>query len=175
MPAKQRDKEHPTASCGARFRWEIIMNRHMKNLAVIPLLILFEIMLAGCGTYTTTAKSLTSQLEQNQNVQMCWAPLGFGKYPSNQMDSVLCTNSKGELVYLFPDKNTEVRITSKSSGKKFKAYFDTVIYRDGKLYGLRSRILGGLQKIDVDDIDKIEFHSEFPKTRKVASSVGQNP
>ena len=125
--------------------------------------------IVGCGTYTTTAKSFVSQLEEHQDVEEVfhWTPIGSFKYPSNRMERVLCTNSKGEQVYLYPDKNTTVKITSKSSNKTFKAYFDTVFYKDGKLYGLRSRIVGGLQRIDVDDIGKIVFKAEIPKTKKV--------
>lgn len=144
------------------------MNRYGNNHTLAVLFVFISIFLTGCGTYTTTASSFIDQLEKSQNVQevLHWTPIGYSKYPSNLMDSILCTNSKGELLYLFPDKNTSVKITSKSSKKSFKAYFDTVIYKDGKLYGLRSRILGGLREIDIDDIDKIEFHAEMPKTKK---------
>lgn len=152
------------------------MKEWMRKQAVIGLLILLGLILAGCGTYTTTAKSFIGQLEESQNVTeiLHWTPIGYSRYPSNLMDSVLCTNSKGEQVYLFPDQNTSVKITSKSSDKIFKAYFDTVIYKDGKLYGLRSRILGGMREIDVDDIDKIEFKAEMPKTKKVDQNVTES-
>lgn len=127
------------------------------------------ILLTSCGTYTIEKKSFISQLEDNQDVEeiLHWTPIGYTKYPSNKMSEVICKNSKGELVYLYPDQNTTIKITSRSSKREFKAYFDTVIYKDDKLYGLRSRILGGLQEIDVNDIDKIEFHAEIPKTKKI--------
>jgi hypothetical protein len=82
---------------------------------------------------------------------------------------VICQNSEGNYVYLFPDKNTTVKIYSKSSENVFSAYFDTVIYKEGKLYGLFSRIVGGLQEISVDEIERIEFHAELPKTEELTS------
>jgi hypothetical protein len=38
------------------------------------------------------------------------------------------------------------------------------------LYGLRSRIIGGIQEISVDDIDKIEFHAELPNTEELSQA-----
>jgi len=135
----------------------------------ILLLLTFTFLITSCGTYTITQKGLITQLQENQNVDeiLHWTPIGYTKYPSNRLDKIVCQNSKGEYVYLYPDQNTTVNIKSKSSKKEFKAYFDTVIFKDGKLYGLRSRIVGGLQEINVDDIASIEFHAEMPKTKKL--------
>lgn len=144
------------------------------------LVIFICILILSCSTYTITTKNLIWQLEENQNVDeiLHWTPIGFTKYPSNNVDKVICQNSKGDYLYLYPNQNTTVKITSKSSEKVFKAYFDTVILKEGKLFGLRSRIVGGLQEIDVNDIDKIEFHAEMPKTKKIENdelkSIEQN-
>ena len=139
----------------------------MKKLLFLLLTITF--LITSCGIYNITQKGFVMQLKENQNVNeiLHWTPIGFTEYPSNKLDRIVCLNSKGEYVYLYPNQNTTVKITFKSSEKEFKAYFDTVIYKDGKLYGLRSRIVGGLQEIGVDDIDTIEFHAELPKTKKL--------
>jgi hypothetical protein len=131
----------------------------------------FFLLFQGCGSYSITKKSFISQLEDNQNVEeiLHWTPIGYSKYPSNKIDKVICQNSEGNYVYLFPDKNTTVKIYSKSSENVFSAYFDTVIYKEGKLYGLFSRIVGGLQEISVDEIERIEFHAELPKTEELTS------
>ena len=133
------------------------------------LFLLLILLVSACGTYTITSKSLVRQLEDSQNVEEIfhWTPIGYTRYPSNKLDKVICQNSKGEYVYLYPDKNTSIKIFSKTSKNQFKAYFDTVIYKEGKLYGLRSRIIGGLQEIEINDIEKIEFHAELPRTKKV--------
>ncbi len=140
----------------------------MRTLYFVFLLTLIAI-IYGCGSYTISRHDLVSQLEESQDVKeiLHWTPIGYSKYPSNRIDKIKCINSKGELIYLYPNQNTTIIITSKSSDKKFRAYFDTVFYKDGKLFGLRSRIIGGMQEIDVNDIDKIEFHVELPKTKRI--------
>jgi hypothetical protein len=129
----------------------------------------FFLLFQGCGSYSITKKSFINQLEDKQDVEeiLHWTPIGYSKYPSNQIEKVVCKDTDGKYVYLFPDKNTTVKIYSKSSENVFSAYFDTVIYKEGKLYGLYSRIVGGLQEISVDDIERIEFHAELPKTEEL--------
>jgi hypothetical protein len=141
----------------------------MKQYSLIVLIII-SFLLERCGSYTITKNSFVDQLEKHQDVEevLHWTPIGYSKYPSNRMEKVVCKNSEGKYVYLYPDKNTTVEIFSKSNEDVFNAYFDTVIYKDGKLYGLRSRIIGGVQEISVDDIDKIEFHAELPNTEELS-------
>jgi hypothetical protein len=141
----------------------------MKKYSLIVLSII-SFLLEGCGSYTITKGSFIDQLEKHQDVEevLHWTPIGYSKYPSNRMGKVICKNSDGKYVYLYPDKNTTVKIFSKSNEDVFNAYFDTVIYKDHKLYGLQSRIIGGVQEILVVDIDKIEFHAELPNTEELS-------
>ena len=47
-------------------------------------------------------------------------------------------------------------------------YLDTVFLVEGKLVGLRSRLIQTMtREIALDDIEKIEITAEFPKTRKI--------
>ena len=141
----------------------------MKTINVVLLLVFF-LSLLSCGSYLITKDSLVTQLKENQDEKeiLHWTPIGYTKYPSNNLEKIVCQNSKEKYVYLYPDKNTTIEIKSKSSNNVFKAYFDTVIYKDGKLHGLYSRIVGGLQEINVDDIESIEFHAELPKTKELS-------
>ena len=137
---------------------------------MFSLFLMIILLVSACGTYTITSKSFVKQLEDNQDVEEIfhWTPIGSTRYPSNKLDRVVCQNSKGEFVFLYPDQNTSIKIFSKTSKDQFKAYFDTVIFKDEKLYGFRSRIIGGLQEIEVTDIEKIEFHAELPSTKKLS-------
>ena len=143
----------------------------MQNYYVL-IFIVIAFVLQSCGSYTITKNSFIDQLEKHQNVEEVfhWTPIGYSKYPSNRMEKVVCKNSDGKYVYLYPDKNTTVKIFSISNEDVFNAYFDTVIYKEGKLYGLKSRIIGGIQEILIDDIDKIEFHAELPNTEELSQT-----
>ncbi|MDP3915722.1 MAG: hypothetical protein Q8R96_18505 [Bacteroidota bacterium] len=138
----------------------------MKKQHFILTLILMTFLTAGCATYSIQPKSLVDQLktfqiiEINENFQKF---SGF-EYPSNNLVKIDCQDKKGNNIWLYPDKNTEFIFIKKSTGKKVKAYFDTVLFQNDTLYGLRSRILGGLRIIPVNDIDKISIYSELPKT-----------
>lgn len=147
----------------------------MKNYYVI-ILVIISFLLEGCGSYTISKSSFIDQLEKHQNVEeiLHWTPIGYSKYPSNRMEKVVCKNADGKYVYLYPDKNTTVKIYSKADEDAFNAYFDTVIYKEGKLYGLYSRIIGGVQEISVDDIDKIEFYAELPSTEELSQTEIEN-
>lgn len=96
------------------------------------------------------------------------APLFFAsRYDANNIQKILCRDKEGNLLYLFPDRNTQIEITSKSTNELVKMYFDTVFFEGDKLVGLRSRIVTGMSReIALTDIDKIEIYSEFPRTEK---------
>ncbi len=93
------------------------------------------------------------------------------RYDANKIEKLLCWNEKNELVYLYPDKNTQLEITSKSSKEIVKMYFDTVFFKDDKLIGLRSRLITSMtRKININDIEKIEIYTEFPNTEKISNN-----
>lgn len=84
------------------------------------------------------------------------------------MQQILCRDKDGNLLYLFPDRNTQIAITSKSTQESIKMYFDTVFFENNKLIGLRSRLVPGMtREIVLTDIERIEIYSEFPRTEKV--------
>jgi hypothetical protein len=144
----------------------------MKSKFAIILLIFVFI---GCGTYSITKKELISQLKENQSskevFQYLPPPAALfldSRYQSNGIQKLLCRNSKGEKVYLHPGKDTELEITSKSSGDVVKMYFNTVFLDSNKIVGLRSRLIQSMtREIAIDDIAKIEITDEMPKTDKV--------
>jgi len=134
------------------------------------ILMLFKItILTGCATYSITTKSLVDQLNTFQKVETnkYFQRFSTFEYPSNNLEYIECEDKKGNYVWLYPDKNTEFIFTTKSTGKKVKAYFDTVLFNNDTIYGLRSRLLGGLRIIPVNDIDKISIYSEIPKIEPV--------
>lgn len=93
------------------------------------------------------------------------------RYDANNIKKVLCRDKAGNLLYLFPDRNTQIEITSKSTNEVVKMYFDTVFFQGGKLVGLRSRLIPGMtREISLTDIASIQIYAEFPRTEKVVSN-----
>jgi hypothetical protein len=143
------------------------------NVKILALLI--ASLFVGCGTYTLTTDELVGQLRANQSAKQVFqyipppSSLFFdSRYQSNGIDKLLCRNSKGEKVYLHPGKDTQLEITSKSTGDVVKMYFDTAFLRENKIVGLRSRLIKSMtREIDIDDIEKIEITDEMPSTEKV--------
>jgi len=140
----------------------------IRKQSYILTLILMTI-LTGCATYSIQPKSLADQLKTYQIIETSAYFQRFSGfvYPSNNLTKIECKDKKGNNIWLYPDKNTEFIFIKKSTGNKVKAYFDTVLFRNDTLFGLRSRILGGIRIIPVSDIDKISIYSEIPKTEPV--------
>ncbi|MDA8414704.1 MAG: hypothetical protein M0023_13075 [Desulfobacteraceae bacterium] len=145
------------------------------NIA-IPALILLT---TGCtANYYVTPDEFINQVAEKQYKTV--NPTGFyvvsplaslffnQKYDANNIRKVLCRDKDGNLLYLVPDRNTQLEITSKSTNDVVKMYFDTVFFEKNKLVGLRSRLVPGMtREIALTDIEKIEIYSEFPRTEKV--------
>jgi hypothetical protein len=139
------------------------------------ILILLLLMLTGCSTnFYVTPDDFITQVAENQKrsqgmVFIPVTPLFFAsRYDANNIRKVLCKDKEGNLLYLFPDRNTQIEITSKSTNDSVKMYFDTVFFEGQRLVGLRSRIVPGMSReIALADIDKIEIYAEFPRTEKV--------
>jgi len=123
------------------------------------------ILSTGCATYSIQPQSLVDQLivYQNPQTNAYFQRFSGFEYPSNNLEKIACEDKKEKAVWLYPDKNTEFIFTRKSTGKKVKAYFDTVLFYNDTIYGLRSRILAGLRIIPVNDIEKISIYAEIPK------------
>jgi len=73
-------------------------------LKVVSAFFLFTVM--GCSTFTLTKQQLVEQLKVGQAYHETFIPVFFSRYNSNAIGKILCKNSAGELVYLFPDGNT---------------------------------------------------------------------
>ena len=132
-------------------------------------LILIIVIITSCSNYHLTGNMLIDQLEEHQNLESD-NPLqqyALIDYPSNNLTRIKCYDKDQNLVWLYPDKNTQFQIIRKSDGKKIKAYFDTVILQNDTLFGLRSRLIGGLKKIAIDDIERVEIYAELPKTEPI--------
>jgi hypothetical protein len=136
---------------------------------IIIVLICF---LVSCSTYTINKEELKLQLVEGKAYHKTYVPVLFSEYSNNGITKILCQNSEGELVYLYPNINTQLEITSKS-GDIFKAYFDTVFLNGDKIVGLRSRLVGGIREISFSDIQRIEIYAENPKIEKVSNEKQQ--
>ena len=142
------------------------------NPKIFALLML--LLTTGCtANYYITPDDFITQVAESQKrgqgmVLIPAAPLFFAsRYDANNIQKVLCRDKEGNLLYLFPDRNTQIEITSKCTSELVKMYFDTVFFEGNKLVGLRSRIVPGMSReIALTDIDKIEIYSEFPRTEK---------
>ncbi|MDD4969252.1 MAG: hypothetical protein PHT07_07450 [Paludibacter sp.] len=139
------------------------------NLVKSTIGLILLIFLSGCATFNVSTQSFVSQLKANQRIErnLYFQDFALIDYPSNNLQKIKCEDKDGNKVWLYPDKNTEFVIVKKSDGKKVQAYFDTVILQNDTIYGLRSRLLGGLRIIPVSDIEKIIITDERPLFIKV--------
>lgn len=131
------------------------------------LIALISIVLSSCATYSIQKQSLIDQLNGRPiaaHSQYYRTIIALIDYPSYNLTKVKCQDSKGNYVWLYPDKNTQFIFVSKINGEKVKAYFDTVILKNDTVFGYYSRMVGGEVKIPIKNIDKIFIHSETPKT-----------
>jgi len=127
----------------------------------------------GCiSYYNISATQLAEQMKREQKPEattqiMPVAPLILSnKYVANNVEKLLCTNSKGDTIWFYPNQNTELEITTKS-GDVITMYFDTVVLEGTKLSGLRSRLLNLKREVELSEITKIEIYAESGKTESV--------
>jgi len=139
------------------------------NFLKTAILLTVMILLSGCANYRISTQSLVSQMKENQKIKKS----ALTDYPSNNLQKIKCEDKNGNKVWLYPDKNTEFIIVKKSDGKKVQAYFDTVILQNDTLFGLKSRLLGGLRIVPVSDIDKITISAEMPRIDIVQYATNQ--
>jgi hypothetical protein len=93
-------------------------------------------------------------------------PLIKASYTGNQITEIYCMNDKGEKVAIGVDPNSMLIVRNKQ-GQTFKFYLDTVYVNPDKIKGLRSRLLGVENEVDLADIEVMEVYSEFRRERKV--------
>ncbi len=138
------------------------------------LILLVLLLTTGCtANFYVTPSDFIGQVAESQKIGQGMvfipaAPLFFAsRYDANNIQKILCRDKEGNLLYLYPDRNTQIEITSKTTNESVKMYFDTVFFEGNKLVGLRSRIVPGMSRgIALTDIDKIEIYAEFPRTEK---------
>jgi len=147
----------------------------MKKLAISAVMFLF---LYGCTSYFHLSKdqflqqAVTYQQKSEATASFStFTPAGWfffsSRYDANNMEKILCYNDRNELVYLYPDQNTQLEFTSKSTGDVIKMYFNTVFLEGPKIVGLRSRLITSMtREIEIEDIADIKIYAEFPSTEK---------
>lgn len=126
----------------------------------------FLSLLVSCNSYIIGKESFINQLKENQIVSETKNVASLGKsYPSNHLKKIQCIDNKGNSVFLLPDKNVNFVIETNDS-KSTTLYYDTVILDQDTIYGLRSRILGGLRKIPIKEIKTIKIKTESAKIER---------
>ncbi len=140
----------------------------IQSTIIISLLLL----VSGCSYYILTPEILVNQLETEQTIapDLYFQQFSLVDYPSNNLEKIKCIDKNGNLVWLYPDKNTEFTVITKDS-HKVKVYFDTMILQNDTLFGLRSRLLGGLRSIPISNVENVIIKAEFPKTRIIKKAL----
>ena len=135
---------------------------------------IFSLFLTNCASFTLSNESLINQLKSNQKLKEVRNLSSLGSsYPSNNLKRIECIDKKGNNVWMYPDKNVSFIVQKKSNHNKISIYFDTLILQNDTLFGLRSRILGGLRKIPINDVEKISINAEAARTEIINSPVNQ--
>jgi hypothetical protein len=145
----------------------------MKECTRLLFMIVATGALSGCATYyAISTDQITDQIKSGQNRQsrtqaIPIAPILLSnRYDANSIERILCLDARGDSVWLYPNKDTQLEITTKS-GDVIKMYFDTVFLEGTKLKGLRSRLLKLEREVDLTEITKIEIYTELSKTERL--------
>lgn len=135
------------------------MKKTLSKLIGISLLLL----IFSCTTYTIPIESFKEQMITAKTGNMKDVeinnPLTYTniKYSSNNIKQLAVYDQDGHKTYLKNSPSIEMRVT-KTNGKKYILYFDTVILENDTLKGGRSRFAHGLtREIPMDSIMKIEI------------------
>ena len=140
--------------------------------------LLLLVFLGGCAKYSISPDDLVTQLRDHQKRSHYFrVPSWQRNLPiplltdlnieRNGIKKIVCINSDGKKVHLFIDHTTQLEIYLKSTNASKKMHFDTALLLEEKLIGHRTRLASRLIKatqIPLDDIEKIEIYSEFPRT-----------
>ncbi len=139
----------------------------------IVVCICFAMLVAGCSTHYVTKDMLTEQIKGQERLTIeptgmyvPLLPLIKASYAGNRITEVYCVNDKGEKVAISVDKNSMLIVRDKQ-GQTFKFYLDTVYVTGDRIKGLRSRLLGVENEVDLANVDTMEVYSEFRRERKI--------
>ncbi len=133
------------------------------------------LVLEGCASpYTLSPENLASQLSGGQKVEASELASTVSGQATNRnkagaIERLLCTNSSGESIWVYPNENTELHIT-KRTGELITLYFDTVLLEGTKLKGVTSRIQKTVKEVDLSEILKIQVYTVNSKTEPAQSS-----
>jgi len=147
----------------------------VKQVSILFFALIALSLFNGCiSYYDISAPQLAEQMRNGQKpeTQAQYVPVAplflSNRYEANNIEKLLCTDSKGDTVWFYPNQNTELEITMKS-GDEITMYFDTVILEGTKLKGLRSRLLHLEREVELTDIQKIQIYAEGGKTERVGT------
>jgi len=138
-----------------------------KLVLNLTLILTFCVTLSGCVNYSITTDSFYSQMTKNQVIGPAKKFQGFTfyKYSTNNIDSIKCTDSKNNPVWLFINKDTYLFLYIENEPGKRKVFFDTAILKGDTISGYDSRIAANKYTVSTKKIKKIAIHVEFPKTK----------
>ena len=128
---------------------------------------LMMLLLTSCSTYYMTSSSLKEQLQEidpnkiedsyDFRLGLVGVALKGGKNFYNGIESVKCTDKKGNDKKLEITTNTGIRLTD-STGKKQTLYFDSLFLRDSLIYGSKSHFITlPVDPMNINKLEKIEI------------------
>ena len=127
---------------------------------------LLTLMLTSCSTYYMTSTSLKEQVQKvdpnkisdsyDFRLGLVGVALKGGKNFYNGIESIKCTDKKGNEKLVKINTNTGIRLTD-NTGKRQTLYFDSVFLRDSLIYGSKSHFITlPVTPMNIDKLKKIE-------------------
>jgi len=135
------------------------MRTFLFSITVVVSVVVF----GGCASsYVLSPDDLAAQLRAGQKSESAaLASTVTTQIPNHgiggSVEKLLCTDQSGNSIWVYPNTNTEFRITKKS-GELATLYFDTVLLEDTKLIGVSSRVQKTQREVNLSDIQKIELY-----------------
>jgi hypothetical protein len=143
-------------------------------MRAIVFLLCCGFLLAGCSTHYIPKEMVMEQIKGQEALTikptgmypgLLLLPLIKVTYAGNQIREIYCVNDKGEKVIISVDRNSML-IVHDRQGQTHKFYLDTVYLDNGKIRGLRSRLVGVANEVDFENVETMEVYSEFRRERK---------
>lgn len=144
------------------------MKKFIFSVTVVVSILVF----GGCASsYVLSPDDLAAQLRAGQKSgSAALATTVSAQIPNHgiagSVEKLLCTNQSGNSIWVYPNNNTELRITKKS-GEMVTLYFDTVLLEDTRLKGVSSRIQKTEREVNLSDIQRIEVYLLNSRTEPV--------